>query len=69
MPSMSYCMFENTSNDLNQCVNAMREATDLEDLDLNEYEQEGFRALYKLSKDYIELYKMLTVNDFEEENE
>jgi len=69
MANMSYCMFENTMNDLHQCVRTMQEARDLEDLNLNEYEQEGFRALYKLSKDYIALYKMLTVNDFEEENE
>jgi hypothetical protein len=69
MANMSYCMFENTMNDLHQCVRTMREARDLEDLDLNEYEQEGFRELYKLSKAYVELYKMLTSNDFEEENE
>lgn len=25
MPNMSYCMFENTSNDMQQCVNAMEE--------------------------------------------
>jgi hypothetical protein len=47
----------------------MREARDLEDLDLNLYEQEGFRDLYTLCQRYIEFYKMLTVNDFEEENE
>jgi hypothetical protein len=47
----------------------MREARDLEDLDLNLYEQEGFRDLYTLCQRYIEFYKMLTVNDFEEEHE
>jgi hypothetical protein len=69
MANMTYCMFENTSNDLHQCVTAMREARDLEDLDLNEYEQDGFRDLFHLCQRYIEFYKMLTVNDFEEENE
>lgn len=69
MANMSYCMFENTMNDLHQCVRTMQEASDLEDLNLNEYEQIGFRELYKLSKEYIEFYKMLTVNDFEEEDE
>jgi len=62
-------MFENTSNELHRCVTAMQEARDIEDLNLNLYEQEGFRDLYTLCQRYIEFYKILTVNDFEEENE
>ena len=69
MPSMSYCMFENTSNELNQCVTAMREAQDLDDLDLNEYEQDGFRDLHFLCISYLENFKRLTVKEFEDVNE
>jgi hypothetical protein len=59
MPSMSYCMFENTASDMNQVLEAMREASDIEELDLNEYEQEGFRDLYAYAKQYIAQYERL----------
>jgi hypothetical protein len=53
MPSMSYCMFENTSIELSQCVDAMENANDIEDLDLSSYEQDAFREMYALCKAYI----------------
>ena len=62
-------MFENTSNNLYQCVAAMREARDLDDLDLNEYEQDGFRDLFILCQRYMELFKTLTESEFEDEYE
>ena len=53
---MSYCRFENTANDLQDCVNAInRGETD----ELNEYEKSGLAEILKLSeyiadmKDYI----------------
>ena len=52
MPNMSYCMFENTAGDLSQVVEAMYDAKEIDDLDLNGYEQEGFRDLYRLCKAY-----------------
>ena len=53
MPSMSYCKFENTSIELTQCVDAMENANDIEDLDLSSYEQDAFREMYTLCKAYI----------------
>ena len=59
MASMSYCMFENTATELNQVVNAMEEAMDWEDLDLNEYEMRAKTKLYNLCLSYIALYEKL----------
>lgn len=56
MTSMSYCMFENTSLEMKQVVNAMEEATSIEELDLNEYEMVAFQRLYNLCKRYIRRY-------------
>ena len=68
MPSMSYCMFENTSSEMNQCLNKMAVTGDIDGLDLNEYEQNAFRMLYKQCKEYIMRYESLAV-DFIESNQ
>lgn len=65
MPNMSYCMFENTAGDLSQVVEAMYEAREIDDLDLNGYEQEGFRDLYRLCKAYIKEFDRLA-EEFED---
>lgn len=59
MASMTYCMFENTAGELSQVVGAMENARDLDDLDLNSYEQDGFFTLYQLAKQYIRQYERL----------
>ena len=48
---MSYCRFENTANDLADCVNAIRRGQTEE---LNQYEVQGLRRLLDLSNDIIE---------------
>lgn len=60
MASMSYCMFENTSIEMLQVVASMEEASDIDSLDLNEYEQDAFRDLFKFCKRYIKEYNRLT---------
>ena len=44
---MSYCRFENTANDLRDCVNAIRRG---EYEELNDYEVEGLREILHLSE-------------------
>ena len=66
MPSMSYCVFENTSGDLSQCLNKMSDATTIDDLDMNEYEQRAFRDLYEQCQEYIMRYKELAAEFIEE---
>ena len=69
MASMSYCMFENTSLEMRQVVNAMREADSIEELGLSQYEMDGFEQLYTLCKRYIKEYDRLAESeeDFEED--
>lgn len=59
MPSMSYCMFENTATELRQVVTSMEDARDIEELDLSEYEQDGMRDLYKYCKRFLKEYNRL----------
>ena len=49
MPNMSYCRFENTVNDMNDCLNAIEER---EVKNLSDYE---LRAL----KDFLELGQVI----------
>ena len=49
---MSYCRFENTANDLRDCVNAIdRGETD----ELNEYEKSGLAEILKLSEYIVDM--------------
>jgi len=51
MANMSYCRFENTARDLQDCVNAInRGETD----ELNNYEVEGLKDLLDLATNIIE---------------
>ena len=49
---MSYCRFENTARDLQDCVNAIdRGETD----ELNEYEKSGLAEILKLSEYIVDM--------------
>jgi hypothetical protein len=54
MANMSYCMFENTNSDLRDCVGAMEEAMDLEDLDLNKTELSSLKNMRWLCERFLE---------------
>ena len=66
MPSMSYCMFENTSREMSQVLNKMSESYYIEDLDMSEYEQRAFRDLYEQCQEYVIRYRELTTEFIEE---
>ena len=49
MANMSYCRFQNTVMDMQDCFNAMDEAVDLnESMDLSSDEQRAFQRMYNL---------------------
>ena len=52
MPSMSYCMFENTANELAQCLDNVEDNLDNPEFfrDLSEYERDGIMHLVMLAK-------------------
>ena len=57
MGNMSYCRFENTANDLRDCLNAInRGETD----ELNEYEVQGLRRIIDMSHDIVDMEDFLT---------
>jgi hypothetical protein len=55
MANMSYCRFENTLNDLRDCLNAMREEG-LEGIE-NESELECAESLAEIARKYINAYE------------
>jgi len=73
MPSMSYCVFENTDSDMSQCVERLSEAVDdgislvqfLEECS-SDYERRAVRSLVEQSRSLIELYEQLESCEEEE---
>ncbi len=65
MANMSYCRFENTSSDVEDCVIALQEAECLEDMDLSSYEKSALHRMYDLCKEFIERCDELELDTFE----
>lgn len=67
MANMSYCRFENTSRDLQDCIYAMEEAVDLPALDLNQYEKSAFEGMRAQCQRFIEEHDRLMAASTEAE--
>jgi hypothetical protein len=52
MPSMSYCMFENTANEMAQCLDNVEDNLDNPEFlqDMSEYERDGIMQLVQLAR-------------------
>ena len=48
MSNMSYCRFQNTLQDMQNCLNAMREASSISDMNLSDDEYEAFQEMASL---------------------
>lgn len=59
MANMSYCRFENTIKDLQDCVYAMEEAETMADLDMNEYEERAFLAMWNVARNFLAEHERL----------
>lgn len=66
MANMSYVMFENTSNDLRDCVHAMQEAYDLPELDLSKSELSSMKYMRQLCERFIEEHNRLMAAESED---
>lgn len=68
MGNMSYCRFENTASDFNDCYEAIIEY-EYNNRELNMYERDGLRALLALSKQFIQIEEQIEeiINYKEEE--
>ena len=53
MPSMTYCMFENTEGELSQCVEAMEQAENIDELDMSDYERASFNRMWRLCRTFL----------------
>jgi hypothetical protein len=67
--NMSYCRFENTSNDLRDCVRAMDEVDELEDLDLSQSELRSMKYMVRLAEEFLENANRLLHNEQMEDAE
>jgi len=66
MANMSYCRFQNTVMDMQDCFNAMDEAVDLnESMDLSSDEQRAFQRMYNLLTEMVSMMEQVT--EMEEE--
>lgn len=54
MSNMSYCRFQNTSSDLQDCINAVGEMIE-GGYDLDDYEQQAFQRLVKQAAELLSL--------------
>lgn len=52
--NMSYCQFENTMNDLRQCVQSMEEADTMRDMDLSKSETRSFEYMRELCQNFLD---------------
>ena len=67
MANMSYCRFENTADDLRDCVNTMEEAYDLVDLDLSPSELSNLKFMRTFCEKFLEEADRLLNDDREAE--
>jgi len=66
MANMSYCRFENTKNDFQDCLNYLEEHETLEKL--SDSERRESQELYKLAQAYIELYSYIEEQEGENDD-
>ncbi len=67
MSNMSYCRFENTSKDVADCLEALNNYWDLEDL--SRFEISGLRDLLDQAKEIVELEDLIIeiINKYKDE--
>lgn len=66
MSNMSYCMFENTNNDLGDCIDRMQECETLEELDLSKYEYNSFHNMARAAQEFLGEYRRLIETETDE---
>ena len=53
--NMTYCMFENTANDLRQCLESMDAAETLAELDLSRTEQRSYDLMREFCQNFVDI--------------
>lgn len=63
MPSMSYCMFENTSLEMGQIINEMHESETWDALNLSVWEKDGFFKLMLQCSEFLVWANEMLLNE------
>lgn len=66
MSNMSYCRFQNTGSDFEDCIEAMEEAMWIGGMDLSEEEARAMDEMYEQAQRFIEKYRRLKEIDDED---
>ena len=53
--NMTYCMFENTANDLRQCLESMDEAETLAELELSRDEKRSYDLMREFCQNFLDI--------------
>ena len=53
--NMTYCMFQNTANDLRQCLESMDEAETLAELDLSRDEKRSYDLMREFCQNFLDI--------------
>ena len=69
MGNMSYCRFENTSNDLIDCMEALEDLDAEQVYEMSTYEREGLLELIKLSNEISNQFSLADIEDLIDEAE
>lgn len=59
MSNMSYCRFQNTQSDLNDCVGALEGAHDLTQLELSNDEMGAMHTMAQQCQEFLDNYNRL----------
>lgn len=59
MSNMSYCRFQNTSEDLRDCIFAMEDADNLEEMKLDKFENAAIQSMRDQCQQFLDLYTQL----------
>lgn len=57
MANMSYCRFENTSSDFQDCINALNEINEGECEALSSMEYSAAARMYRMCEEYMEAFE------------
>ena len=53
--NMTYCMFQNTANDLRQCLESMDEAETLAELELSRDEKRSYDLMREFCQNFLDI--------------
>ena len=53
--NMSYCMFQNTMNDMRQCLESMDAAETMEELDLSRDEKRSYDLMREFCQNFLDI--------------